>query len=162
VVVVMVVVTMTLLPRSALAASAAEVAARTAAAVPGTPCTATASACVDLATQQAWLIDHGVVVRGPVPVATGGAGEETAPGNVFRVYRKDRDFASTEFSLPDGRPAPMPYSVFFEDGGIAFHAGDPTKASAGCVHLRTADAKAFYAFLRIGEHVQVKTGTSGA
>jgi hypothetical protein len=40
------------------------------------------------------------------------------------VYRKDKNFASTESRLPNGQPVLMPYSVFFEDGGIAFHAGD--------------------------------------
>jgi hypothetical protein len=48
--------------------------------------------------------------------------------------------------------------VFFEDGGIAFHAGDPHKASAGCVHLNLADAIAFFNFLKVGDHVQVKDG----
>jgi hypothetical protein len=49
----------------------------------------------------------------------------------------------------------MPYAVFFADGGIAFHGGDPNKASAGCIHLALADAKAFYNYLQLGDQVQV-------
>jgi hypothetical protein len=142
----------------ALAATPAEIAAETSSSVAGTPCTAAASACVDVNAHKAWLIKNGAVVRGPVRIDTGGKGEDTPTGNVFRVYRKDKDFKSTEFKLPNGQPAPMPYSVFFEDGGIAFHAGDPNRASAGCVHLYPADAQAFYNFLQIGDHVQVMDG----
>lgn len=142
----------------ALAATPAEIAAETSPPVAGTPCTAAASACVDVNAHKAWLIKNGAVVRGPVRIDTGGKGEDTPTGNVFRVYRKDKDFKSTEFKLPNGQPAPMPYSVFFEDGGIAFHAGDPSRASAGCVHLYPADAQAFYNFLQIGDHVQVMDG----
>ena len=74
------------------------------------------------------------------------------------MYRKDEHHTTAEFKLPNGTPAPMPYSVFFEDGGIAFHAGDPHKASAGCVHLNFADAVAFFNFLQVGDHVQVTNG----
>ena len=142
----------------AVAATPAQAAAAGAARVAGTPCTVAASACVDLRAQRAWLIKNGTVVRGPVPIATGGPGEVTPTGDVFRVYRKDKHHTTAEFKLPNGQPAPMPYSVFFEDGGIAFHAGDPHKASAGCVHLNWADAVAFYNFLQIGDHVQVQDG----
>ena len=143
----------------ASAATAAALAAQNSPSVAGTPCTAAASACVDLATQKAWLIKDGKVVRGPVSIATGGPGEDTPPGDVFRVYRKDKNHKTAEFKLPNGQPAPMPYSVFFENGGIAFHGGDPDKASAGCVHLNLADAIAFFNSLQIGDHVQVKPGT---
>jgi hypothetical protein len=146
----------------ALAESAAEIEARTTAKVAGTPCTAAAAACVDVNKKQAWLIRGGKVVRGPVVIATGGSGKDTPTGNVFRVYRKQADYKSTEFKLPNGQPAPMPNAVFFEDGGIAFHAGSPSRASAGCVHLGVADAQAFYNFLNIGDHVQVMDGPVAA
>jgi hypothetical protein len=146
----------------AFAETAAQAAARTAPVVAGTPCTSTASACVDVNKKQAWLIKDGKVLRGPVPIATGGAGKATPTGNVFRVYRKDKAHTTAEFKLPNGKPAPMPDSVFFEDGGIAFHAGDPKRASAGCVHLNLADAEAFYNFLQIGNHVQVMDGPVAA
>jgi hypothetical protein len=150
----------------ALAQTAAQKAAESAAKVAGTPCTATASACVDVRKKKAWLIKNGKVVRGPVPIATGGKGEDTPTGNVFRVYRKDKDHKSEEAKIKSGpkkgQPAPMPYSVFFEDGGIAFHAGSPSAASAGCVHLNSADAIAFFNFLQVGQHVQVMDGPVAA
>ena len=146
----------------ALAETAAEIQARTSPKVAGTPCTSAASACVDVNKKQAWLIKNGKVVRGPVVIATGGSGKDTPTGDVFRVYRKQADYKSTEFKLPNGQPAPMPNAVFFEDGGIAFHAGSPSRASAGCVHLNAADALAFYNFLNVGDHVQVMDGPVAA
>lgn len=142
----------------ALAESAAEIEARTSPNVAGTPCTAAAAACVDVNKKQAWLIKDGKIMRGPVTISTGGSGKDTPTGNVFRVYRKDANFKSSEFKLPNGQPAPMPNAVFFEDGGIAFHSGSPQRASAGCVHLSTADSLAFFNYLNIGDHVQVMDG----
>jgi hypothetical protein len=56
----------------------------------------------------------------------------------------------------------MPWSVFFADGGIAFHSGDPNKSSGGCIHLSPADAVAFFNNLQLGDHVQVrKKGDDG-
>ena len=49
----------------------------------------------------------------------------------------------------------MPWSVFFADGGIAFHSGNPARASSGCIHLPDADAKAWFDHLQIGDQVQV-------
>lgn len=123
--------------------------------VEGTPCTITAKACVDLESDRAWLIDGGKVFKGPVDVSTGGKGEETPTGHSLRVYRKEPDHKSNESRKPDGTPADMPWSVFFEDGGIAFHGGDPERASAGCVHLEPSDAKIWYDHLQIGDQVQV-------
>ena len=123
--------------------------------VPGTPCSITARSCVDLDSQRAWLIRDGRVVRGPVGVSTGGTGKETPVGHSFRVYRKERDHKSGEFRLANGQPAPMPWTVFFADGGIAFHSGDPTRASSGCVRLSSADAQAWFEHLQVGDQVQV-------
>lgn len=122
---------------------------------PGTPCSVSARACVDLETQRAWLIRDGKVTRGPVPVASGGAGKETPLGHSFRLYRKNKDHVSGEFNGPDGNPAPMPFSVFFADGGVAFHGGDRAWASAGCVKLDLPDAEAFFNDLVVGDKVQV-------
>ncbi|BBG00995.1 hypothetical protein PSA01_61650 [Pseudonocardia saturnea] len=123
--------------------------------VAGTPCSVSARACVDLESQQAWLITNGEITRGPVPIASGGAGQETPIGHSFRVYRKEADHRSGEFEAPGGGPAPMPWSVFFADGGIAFHGGDRDRASAGCVKLDTAQARAFFDDLQVGDKVQV-------
>jgi len=101
------------------------------------------------------------VIRGPVAIASGGGGQET-PEGTFRVYLKDKDHKSNEFMMPNGQPAPMPDSVFWGPGGIAFHSGDPNKASAGCVHLSPADAAAWFASLQMGDEVQVHgNGTPG-
>jgi L,D-transpeptidase catalytic domain len=120
-----------------------------------TPCTDTARACVDLAKQRAWLIDEdGKIARGPVSISSGGRGKET-PVGTFYVQWKDKNHKSQEFKDPKGQPAPMPFSVFFADGGVAFHGGSVRRASAGCVHLNDADAQVFYDTLRLGDEVQV-------
>lgn len=117
--------------------------------VDGTPCTYTARACVDLATNTAWLIHDGSVTRGPVGISHGGQGEET-PTGLFHVQWKDQNHKSAEFNN-----APMPFSVFFADGGIAFHQGNPKSLSAGCVHLAHDDAVAWFADLEVGDQVQI-------
>jgi lipoprotein-anchoring transpeptidase ErfK/SrfK len=120
-----------------------------------TPCTDSARACVDLAKQRAWLIDDdGKVTRGPVPISSGGPGKET-PVGTFSVQWKDKNHKSEEFKDPKGQPARMPFSVFFADGGVAFHGGSVRRASAGCVHLNDADAQVFYDTLQLGDEVQV-------
>ena len=135
--------------------SPAAVMARKEPLVSGTPCSISARSCVDLDSQQAWLIDNGKVVRGPIKISSGGAGQETPLGHSFRVYLKDKDHTSQEFKLASGAPAPMPWSVFFADGGIAFHSGNPARASAGCIHLPPADAEAWFNDLQVGDQVQV-------
>jgi len=121
----------------------------------GTPCTITVKSCVDLDSQRAWLLDgKGKITRGPVLVATGSKTEPTPPGYDLRVYLKDQDHVSNE-SFTNGVPDPMPYSVFFDNGGIAFHEGDPENPSGGCVHLSSEDAKAWFAYLKMGDQVQV-------
>jgi lipoprotein-anchoring transpeptidase ErfK/SrfK len=114
----------------------------------GSPCVAAARACVDLSTQQAWLMRDGYVVYGPVPVATGKASAPTAAGT-FRVFWKDLHHRSSEF-----HNAPMPYSVFF-NGGDAFHEDSVTVRSNGCVHLTHRAAQTFYNTLHVGDVVQV-------
>jgi hypothetical protein len=139
------------LPGEAPAATAA----RSLPLVAGTPCSVSAKACVDLDSQRAWLFQDGKITRGPVKIASGGNGEETPVGHSLRVYRKDKDHVSQESRLPNGQPAPMPWSVFFEDGGIAFHSGSPNRSSGGCIHLEPVDAEAWFNYLQIGDQVQV-------
>jgi lipoprotein-anchoring transpeptidase ErfK/SrfK len=115
---------------------------------PGTPCNETARACVDLSANQSWLLDHGRVIYGPVPITHGRTGWRT-PAGTFRVQFKDIDHKSSLFDN-----APMPYSVFF-NGGIAFHAGSLSVQSHGCIHLSTTAAKTYYNTLRVGDIVQV-------
>ena len=118
--------------------------------VPGTPCSVTTRACVDLATDRAWLIDGGEISYGPVPVSHGGEGTETPTGD-FGVQRKARDHRSVEFDS-----AKMPWSVFFAPGGIAFHEGDQDTSSAGCVRLERADAVKFFHELDVYDRVEVR------
>ena len=117
--------------------------------VAGTPCTEDVRACVDLAAKHAWLIEDGAVVRGPVPISPGAPGHETPTGD-FRVEWKNTNHRSAEF---DG--APMPFAVFFAEGGIAFHEGSLDQPSSGCVRLGREDAIEFYDFLEIDDRVQV-------
>lgn len=114
----------------------------------GAPCGSAARACVDLSTQQAWLLREGNVTYGPVPVATGKASAPTDPGT-FQVFWKDLHHRSSEF-----HNAPMPYSVFF-NGGDAFHEDSVSVRSNGCVHLTHSAAQTFYNTLHVGDVVQV-------
>jgi L,D-transpeptidase-like protein len=116
--------------------------------VTGTPCTAVARACVALLARQAWLLDAGKVVRGPVPIQHGDLRDPT-PRGTFRVQWKAEQYTSREHLTQ------MPYSVFFADGGIAFHEGAQDNPSAGCVKLGHEDAKAFFYFLQVGDEVQI-------
>lgn len=114
----------------------------------GPPCVATARACVDLSSRQAWLMRDGNVIYGPVPVGPGRASAPTDLGT-FRVSWKDLHHRSSEFNN-----APMPYSVFF-NGGEAFHEGSVAVRSHGCVHLTHRAAQTFYNTLHVDDVVQV-------
>ena len=115
--------------------------------VKGTPCKSTASACVDLSANRAWLLNDGKITMGPVPITHGRKGFLTPPGT-FRVSYKAKDHVSSIYD------AEMPYSVFF-NGGIAFHQGSVRVTSHGCVHLTGAAARTFFGGLRAGDVVQV-------
>jgi lipoprotein-anchoring transpeptidase ErfK/SrfK len=114
----------------------------------GVPCGAGVDACVDLSTNQTWLLKDGVVTYGPAPITSGRAGHRTPPGT-FKVGWKDIDHLSSEFN-----DAPMPYSVFF-NGGIAFHHGSLSVESHGCIHLSRTAAETYYNALAVGDTVQV-------
>jgi hypothetical protein len=112
------------------------------------PCLPTVRACVDLGTDHAWLLDGGRVVRGPVDIVPGDD-ERPTPRGQFAVQWKAQTYTSREFLVQ------MPWSVFFADGGIAFHQGEPDRYSAGCVKLDEDNARAFFEFLQVGDQVQV-------
>lgn len=111
------------------------------------PCSPAARACVDLATQQAWLTNGSRVIYGPVHVRTGRPSFPTAPGT-FHVTYKDRNHVSSIYHQA------MPYAVFF-NGGDAFHQGSLAVSSHGCVHLTRGAAQTFFATLQVGNEVQV-------
>lgn len=117
--------------------------------VAGTPCTVTAKACVDLAGLRAWLIEDGVVRRGPVSIMVGDEIDPT-PLGTFQVEWKAEAWTSREYLTQ------MPYSVFFAEGGIAFHEGSQETNSAGCVKLTHDHAMAWFQYLQVGDEVQVR------
>jgi lipoprotein-anchoring transpeptidase ErfK/SrfK len=117
--------------------------------VQGVPCLSNVSACVRLSTKQAWLLHDGKVVFGPVKITSGKKGQAT-PKGMHRVLWKDKNHLSSEFD-----DAPMPWSVFFAEGGIAFHTGSLRAQSAGCIHLADSVAKRFFGALSVGDLVQV-------
>ncbi len=114
----------------------------------GNPCPASASACVDLSNQLAWLQSGGQVTYGPVAITSGRAGHRTEAGT-FTVFWLDKNHKSTLFN-----DAPMPNSVFF-DGGIAFHQGSLSVQSHGCVHLSGSASLTFFTTLSVGDQVYV-------
>ena len=110
-------------------------------------CPVAARACVDTRTRVAWLQDgHGHVVYGPVPVALGRAGHPTPTGK-FRVAWKAAHWTSQTYGVP------MPWSVFFAAGGVAFHAGPLDAPSHGCVHLGSEAARTFFDLLAVHDEV---------
>jgi lipoprotein-anchoring transpeptidase ErfK/SrfK len=114
------------------------------------PCGRKVRACIDLSANKAWLMDfNGRVTYGPVRITSGRPGYRTPPG-VFKVIWKDRDHWSQEFD------APMPYSVFFTNTGIAFHEGSLAVQSHGCIHLGHRAAVRFFNKLRPGNVVAVQ------
>ena len=134
---------------AAPAAPAPAPAAAPAAPASGTPCAATAKACVDISAKKAWLTDgHGKVIYGAVPVTTGADGLET-PTGTFSVMWKDKDHKSGQY---DG--ADMKNSVFFQPGD-AFHEGNLGRDSAGCVHLSPAASEKFFDYLQVYDQVQI-------
>ncbi len=115
---------------------------------PPPPCAPDVSACVRLSTKEAWLMTNGVADHGPVPIAYGAARDNT-PTGTWPVSWKDQENTSSLYGTP------MPYSVFFAPGGIAFHEGPVNEDSHGCVRLTMADAQLFFERLQPGMLVQI-------
>jgi lipoprotein-anchoring transpeptidase ErfK/SrfK len=113
-----------------------------------TPCEAQAKACVQLSTNRAWLMNNGAITYGPVPVTAGVPSYPTPKGR-FHVQYKDINHYSKQYH------GPMPYSVFFTTTGVAFHQGNLTVKSHGCVHLSHQAAVMFFQQLHPGDEVQV-------
>ncbi|MEJ2862370.1 L,D-transpeptidase [Actinomycetospora flava] len=113
------------------------------------PCEETADVCVDLSRKKAWLTDDGRATSDPMPI-TSGSPEDPTPTGTFAVQRKERYHVSKEFD-----DASMPYSVFFDEEGRAFHSGSRASNSHGCVRLDKDDAKQLFAALEPGDEVQI-------
>ena len=119
--------------------------------VGGTSCTdERIKVCVDLSENRAWLLDgNGNVVGDPYRVSHGAEGHETPTGD-FVIQWKDADHKSQEY-----HGASMPYAVFFDGNGRAFHGGGTDRQSAGCVRLSTDDAKTFFDYLNPNDRAQI-------
>jgi len=113
------------------------------------PCEATAKACVDLYNDVAWLMKDGKVIYGSVPITSGDPKDPT-PTGIFHVVWKDKNHVSNEYA-----GAPMPYSVFFDNHGRAFHEGSLKFDSGGCIHLTHDAAVRFFDYLQPGDEVQI-------
>lgn len=87
------------------------------------------------------VANDGVVERVIREFSTGRQGHLT-PAGTFGIdaNRRFRHHRSSTYNDSKGKPAEMPFALFFS-GGCAFHAGDPNTASHGCIHLTLADAE---------------------
>jgi hypothetical protein len=111
-------------------------------------CPITATGCVDLKAKITWLQHGTTIFLGPVRMQPG-EGNKKTPRGTFTIDKK----AAVYFSHTYG--GAMPYSVFWGHDGIAYHEGTLTGFSHGCIHLSMANAKKFFAALRLGERVYV-------
>lgn len=114
---------------------------------PPPPCSSQARACLDKSTNEAWLMDQGLVVYGPTPISHGRPGFET-PAAATRVTFKREDHWSTLHFVW------MKWAVFF-NGDIAFHIGPIQEQSHGCIRMTPEGAKEFYDYLQPGDLVEV-------
>ncbi len=112
-------------------------------------CPPAARACVDIDGRRTWLQRDGEVTHGAVTMGPGRPGQDT-PRGAFYVNRKVKDEVSREFNN-----APMPYAVYFTYNGHAFHQGDPSNLSAGCIRLNHGDAVTYFDDLQIGDMVYI-------
>ncbi len=113
------------------------------------PCPAEAAACIDLTNGITWLQSNGQVSYGPVKMHAGMEGYRT-PVGTYEVYRKVEMHYSQTFNNQ-----PMPFSVFFNKVGIAFHEGSLVEPSHGCIHLEQTAAITYFQTLQFGDSVFV-------
>jgi hypothetical protein len=111
-------------------------------------CAPDVRACVSLSTKQAWLLTGSVIDYGPVPISYGGP-EHPTPTGTWPVSWKDEVHTSSIYGDP------MPFSVFFAPGGIAFHEGRLNEPSHGCIRLNNTSAQTFFTSLTAGQLVQI-------
>jgi hypothetical protein len=112
-------------------------------------CPPSASACADLADHITWLQSQGRITYGPVRMEPGAPADPTPRGTFHVAWKAGAHYISTSFGVP------IPYAVFFAQGGIAFHAGSLTSSSHGCIHLTLANAHYYHDHLPIGAEVDV-------
>lgn len=97
---------------------------------------------VSLSEHHIRVLEEGRLVRDIANFSTGRDGHATPllHDALIDPDRRYRCHASGKYKDASGKPAAMPYSLFFH-GGCAFHAGDTRVPSHGCIHLSPADAE---------------------
>ena len=105
---------------------------------------------ISLDNQLAFLY-RGSRLAGVASISTGKKGKES-PAGVFRVLMKKPMHHSRKYDN-----APMPFSQFITDYGVALHAGHNPghPASRGCIRLPSAFAKKLYSATDIGTPVLI-------
>ena len=96
----------------------------------------------------------------PWPVSTGGQGYDT-PSGTFKPFRMEIDHTSDEYDN-----APMPYSMFFTDTGIAVHGTYEARnlghaVSHGCVRLSVKNAATLWALVKQEKMANTKVVLTG-
>jgi lipoprotein-anchoring transpeptidase ErfK/SrfK len=99
---------------------------------------------VSLAKHEISVLENGAVVKTITQFSTGRQGHLTPLINSGKIDpgRRERIHYSHTYKDSHGKPAAMPFALFFNDGsGCAFHAGDANVESHGCIHLSSPDAE---------------------
>ena len=94
------------------------------------------------------------------PVSTGGDGYDT-PSGTFKPFRMEIDHTSDEYDN-----APMPYSMFFTQTGIAVHGTYEARhlghaVSHGCVRLSVKNAATLWALVKREKMANTKVVLTG-
>lgn len=107
---------------------------------------------ISLGDQLAYLY-RGDTLMAVATISTGISGRDT-PTGIFTVQGKTPMHRSKKFDN-----APMPFTQFIDDYGVALHAGfNPGyPASHGCVRLPSAFAKKLYSVTSVGTPVLIGT-----
>ena len=95
------------------------------------------------------------------PVSTGGKGYDT-PSGAFKPFRMEIDHTSDEYDN-----APMPYSMFFTQTGVAVHGTYEARnlghaVSHGCVRLSVKNAATLWVLVKQEKMANTKVVLSGA
>ena len=95
------------------------------------------------------------------PVSTGGSGYDT-PNGTFKPFRMEIDHTSDEYDN-----APMPYSMFFTQTGIAVHGTYEQRSlgravSHGCVRLSLKNAATLWALVKREKMANTKVVLNGS
>lgn len=114
----------------------------------GAPCSVEARACFSVSRKKAWLIEKGKAIYSADALG-GEKGKGVTPIGVHYVTWKNKKAYSQKHR------AQMPWAVFFVRAKVAFHQGNLSVTSHGCVHLSPKDAEKFYNTLKRGDRVEV-------